>query len=63
MSLINLLQKMPSRDKQYATLVQKLGVGEDSNSGAIFEAIESIFQIKGENAAQLESLLSDVHLD
>ena len=31
------------------------------NSAAIFEAIEQLFGLKGDNAAKLENLLSQVH--
>ena len=59
--LVNIMQTMTSREEQYAALVQKCSVSEQLNSAAIFEAIEQLFSMKGDNAGKLESLLSQLH--
>ena len=50
---------MNSREEQYSALVKKCSVKQ--NSQAIFECIEQIFGLKGDNAGKLESLLSQMH--
>ena len=52
---------MKNREEQYAALVQKCGVTEDLDSAGVFQAIESIFELKGEKAAKLENLLGQMH--
>ena len=58
--LVNILQQIPGRDAQYKALVKNCKVTEDLNSGAIFEAIESLFGEKGDTA-KLENLMSQMH--